>query len=71
MATTPDGKGYWLVASDGGVYAFGDAAFYGSTGGQHLNQPIVMGAQACRPDRTRPGKLPAAAARPRPSCSLG
>ena len=26
MAATPDGQGYWLVASDGGVFAFGDAA---------------------------------------------
>ena len=33
MAATPDGGGYWLVASDGGVFAFGDAGFYGSTGG--------------------------------------
>jgi hypothetical protein len=33
--------GYWLVASDGGVFSFGDAAFYGSTGGIHLNQSIV------------------------------
>ena len=33
MAATPDGKGYWLVASDGGVFTFGDAQFYGSTGG--------------------------------------
>ena len=29
------------MASDGGVFAFGDAAFYGSTGGMHLNRPIV------------------------------
>jgi hypothetical protein len=29
MAATPDGLGYWLVASDGGVFAFGDAHFYG------------------------------------------
>ncbi len=29
MAATPDGLGYWLVASDGGVFAFGDARFYG------------------------------------------
>jgi hypothetical protein len=35
------GKGYWLVASDGGVFAYGDASFYGSTGGQTLNKPIV------------------------------
>ena len=27
MASTPDGKGYWLVASDGGIFAFGDAQF--------------------------------------------
>ena len=30
MAATQDGKGYWLVASDGGVFAYGDAPFYGS-----------------------------------------
>jgi len=28
-------------ASDGGIFAFGDANFYGSMGAQHLNQPIV------------------------------
>jgi hypothetical protein len=38
---TPDGKGYWLVASDGGVFSFGDAQFEGSTGAIHLNEPIV------------------------------
>jgi len=41
MAATTDGKGYRLVASDGGVFSYGDAGFYGSTGGMHLNQPIV------------------------------
>jgi uncharacterized protein YkwD len=41
MAATPTGKGYWLVAADGGVFSFGDAHFYGSTGNLHLNQPIV------------------------------
>jgi len=40
-AATPDGGGYWLVGSDGGVFTFGDAAYYGSTGNMHLNQPIV------------------------------
>lgn len=40
-AVTPDGGGYWLVARDGGVFSFGDARFYGSTGGIHLNQPVV------------------------------
>ena len=33
--------GYWLVASDGGVFTYGDAAFYGSTGAIALNKPIV------------------------------
>jgi hypothetical protein len=41
MASTPNGGGYWLVASDGGVFTFGNAQFYGSTGGIALNQPIV------------------------------
>jgi ribosomal protein L24E len=35
------GSGYWLAASDGGIFGFGDAAFFGSTGAIHLNQPIV------------------------------
>jgi hypothetical protein len=33
--------GYWLVASDGGIFSFGDAPFHGSTGDIRLNQPIV------------------------------
>jgi photosystem II stability/assembly factor-like uncharacterized protein len=41
MASTPDGGGYWLVASDGGIFSFGDAGFHGSTGGSPLNKPIV------------------------------
>ncbi len=41
MASTPDGQGYWLVASDGGIFSFGDAPYMGSTGAQKLNQPIV------------------------------
>ncbi len=32
---------YWLVASDGGIFSFGGAGFYGSTGGMRLNQPVV------------------------------
>ena len=38
VATT---SGYWMVAADGGVFSFGNAAFYGSTGGIHLNAPVV------------------------------
>jgi streptogramin lyase len=33
--------GYRLVASDGGIFAFGDAGFFGSTGGMVLARPIV------------------------------
>ena len=32
---------YWLVASDGGIFTFGNANFYGSTGGTRLNQPVI------------------------------
>ena len=49
MAVTPDGGGYWLVASDGGIFSFGDAGFFGSTGAdQPLNKPIV--GMAATPD---------------------
>ena len=41
MQPTRDGKGYWLVAADGGIFNYGDAQFYGSTGNIHLNSPIV------------------------------
>ena len=50
MAATPDGKGYWLVARDGGIFNFGDAGFYGNpytdgltglTGSHPLSAPIV------------------------------
>jgi hypothetical protein len=41
MAATPTGKGYWLVASDGGIFAYGNATFRGSTGGVTLAKPIV------------------------------
>ncbi len=40
VATFPAG-GYWLVAADGGIFSFGDAAFFGSTGQLTLNKPIV------------------------------
>jgi lipoprotein-anchoring transpeptidase ErfK/SrfK/ribosomal protein L24E len=40
MASTPSGKGYWLVADDGGIFTF-NAPFFGSLGAIHLNSPIV------------------------------
>jgi hypothetical protein len=41
IARTPSGKGSWVATADGGVLTAGDARFYGSRGGTHLNQPIV------------------------------
>ncbi|MHB1584851.1 MAG: glycoside hydrolase family 25 domain-containing protein [Acidimicrobiales bacterium] len=32
---------YWLVASDGGVFAFGGAGFFGSAGNLPLRKPVV------------------------------
>ena len=37
----PSGAGYSEVASDGGLFNFGSAGYYGSMGGKTLNQPIV------------------------------
>ena len=42
------GPGYWSVASDGGIFSFGDAPFYGSTGSLVLNRPVV--GMAATPD---------------------
>jgi hypothetical protein len=41
MASTRDGKGYWLVGADGGVFSFGDAGFYGSQAGKGVITPFV------------------------------
>ena len=35
------GRGHWLAGADGGVFAFGDAQYYGSMGAATLNRPIV------------------------------
>jgi SpoIID/LytB domain protein len=48
IAPTSTGKGYWLASNDGGVFAYGDASFYGSAGGIKLNRPVV--GMAARPD---------------------
>ena len=39
ISPTPDNRGYWLVASDGGVFAFG-APFRGSLGSLTLRKPV-------------------------------
>jgi hypothetical protein len=40
-ARTPSAHGVWMVAGDGGIFTFGDAPFFGSTGAMKLNRPIV------------------------------
>ncbi|MEW6476677.1 MAG: hypothetical protein AB1679_30830 [Actinomycetota bacterium] len=37
---TPSGQGYYMVASDGGIFTFGDAVFRGSMGDRKLNAPV-------------------------------
>jgi ribosomal protein L24E len=41
MAAAPAGNGYWEVASDGGIFTFGAAGFYGSMGGKPLDKRVV------------------------------
>jgi len=41
MEAVSGGGGYWLVASDGGVFSYANAGFFGSAGALHLNAPIV------------------------------
>ena len=41
LGATPDGRGYWLAGADGSVFPFGDAHYYGSFAGHHLNAPII------------------------------
>jgi hypothetical protein len=48
MLPGPNGLGYFLVASDGGMFSYGDTQFYGSLGGVPLKHPIV--AAATTPD---------------------
>jgi hypothetical protein len=49
MAITETGaQGYWLDASDGGIFTYPNNTFYGSTGGLKLNKPMV--GMAATPD---------------------
>jgi hypothetical protein len=48
MAATPNGRGYILLGADGGIFTFGNAHFYGSTGGMHLNARVLDLAMAPR-----------------------
>ena len=63
IAQTQDQGGYWLVASDGGVFSYGDAGFFGSAGSLKLNKPVV--GMAATP------YVPGAAVRRRSPAGLG
>jgi hypothetical protein len=41
MASTRSGRGYWLAGEDGGVFAYGDANFYGSITRGPVHAPIT------------------------------
>ena len=41
IAATADGKGYWEVTADGGVYAYGDAVFQGPSTPISPGVPVV------------------------------
>ena len=40
-AESPSGEGYWVATSDGGVFTYGKAKFYGSMAGKNLKAPIT------------------------------
>ena len=58
IAPAPSGRGYWLAGGDGGVFAFGDAAFAGSAprGSGTATAAVVEGRPA--------GRLPAVVVTP-------
>ena len=53
IVAAPDGKGYWLVAKDGGVFSFGSARFYGSLPAKHIVSSAVVG--LATPPRSQAG----------------
>jgi hypothetical protein len=54
MAATPDGGGYWLVASDGGIFAFGTAGYYGSVPGIPVTSPPPPSGGSCTASMSNP-----------------
>jgi hypothetical protein len=44
MAATSNSQGYWMVASDGGIFSFGNAQFYGSASGKSASPITGMAA---------------------------
>ena len=44
VVPTTDGRGYWLVGADGGIFSFGDATNLGSLPGLGVAVDDVVGA---------------------------
>ena len=63
MAASPTGRGYWFVASDGGIFTFGDAHFVGLDGWRaavlprHRHGRDARRARLLARDAGRPGVL--------------
>ena len=47
IVAAPDGKGYWLVAKDGGVFAFGSARFHSHCLGYLCRASPSLGLRLC------------------------
>src|SRR5262249_24699223 len=41
MTSTPSGRGYWLAGACGGVFAYGDARYFGSMSRGRMRAPLV------------------------------
>jgi hypothetical protein len=52
MVPSGNGKGYLLFGSDGGTFAFGDAAFVGSLPGASVHVHDIVGATSPQSERT-------------------
>ncbi len=50
MARTSDGKGYWLLSSQGAIYSYGDAEYYGGANTGDLNSSETAVGLAATPD---------------------
>jgi hypothetical protein len=66
MASTPDGRGYWMVAADGGVFTFGDAPFEGTALSSASVPALAITATGAGAYRVVYGAAPAASGPPPP-----
>ena len=59
IVAAPNGKGYWLVAKDGGVFAFGSARFHSSLPGVPTPSQSIVGIAAVPEPSSSSGVGPA------------